>query len=34
MIVKMHIFLEFLIGHEDFVLGMSVVSFYNNFEQS
>ena len=34
MIVKMHIFREFLPDHEDFVLDISFVSFYNNFEQS
>ena len=34
MIVKMHIFRNFLPGHEDFVSGMSFVSIYNNFEQS
>ena len=34
MIVKMHIFREFLRGHEDFVSGMSFVAVYNNFEQS
>ena len=34
MIMKMHIFREFLPDHEDFVLGMSFVSIYNNFEQS
>ena len=34
MIVKMHIFREFLPDHEDFVLGMPFVPFYNNFEQS
>ena len=34
MIVKMHIFREFLTDHEDFVSGMSFVSIYNNFEQS
>ena len=33
MIVKMHIFREFLPDHEDFVSGMSFVSIYNNFEQ-
>ena len=32
MIVKMHIFQEFLIDHKDFVSGMSFVSFYNDFE--
>ena len=31
MIVKMHIFREFLLDHEDFVSDMS---FYNDFEQS
>ena len=31
MIVKMCIFQEFLLDHEDFVTGMS---FYNDFEQS
>ena len=34
MIVKMHIFREFLPDHEDFVSSMSSVSIYNNFEQS
>ena len=34
MIVKMHSFLDFLPGHEDFVLRMTFVSIYNNFEQS
>ena len=34
MIVKMHIFRELLLDHEDFVAGMSFVSIYNNFEQS
>ena len=34
MIMKIHIFLEFLPDHEDFVSGMSFVSNYNNFEQS
>ena len=34
MIVKMHIFREFLLDHEDFVSGMSFVPFYNDFEQS
>ena len=34
MIVKMHIFREFLPDQEDFVSGMSFVSIYNNFEQS
>ena len=34
MIVKMCIFQEFLLDHEDFVSGMSFVSFYNDFEQS
>ena len=34
MIMKMHIFREFLIDHEDFFSGMSFVSFYNDFEQS
>ena len=34
MIMKMHIFREFLPDHEDFVSGMSFVSIYNNFEQS
>ena len=33
-IVKMHIFREFLFDHEDFVSGMPFVSFYNDFEQS
>ena len=34
MIVKMHIFREFLPDQEDFVSGMSFVSVYNNFEKS
>ena len=34
MIVKMRIFRDFLLDHEDFVSGMSFVSFYNDFEQS
>ena len=34
MIVKMHIFREFLLDHEDFASGMSFVSFYNDFELS
>ena len=34
MIVKMHIFREFLPEHEDFVSSMLFVSIYNNFEQS
>ena len=34
MIMKMHIFREFLPDHEDFVSGMSFESTYNNFEQS
>ena len=34
MVVKMHIFREFLPDHENFVSGMSVVSIYSNFEQS
>ena len=34
MIVKMHIFREFLPDHEDFVSGMSFAPIYNNFEQS
>ena len=34
MIMKMNIFREFLLDHEDFVSGMSSVSFYNDFEQS
>ena len=34
MIVKMHIFRKFKFDHEDFVLGMSFVPFYNDFEQS
>ena len=34
MIVKIHIFREFLPDHEDFISGMSFVSIYNNFEQS
>ena len=32
MIVKKHIFREFLPDHDDFVLCMSFVSIYNNFE--
>ena len=34
MMVKKHIFREFLPDHEDFVSGMSFVSIQNNFEQS
>ena len=34
MIVKMRIFREILLDHEEFVSGMSFVSFYNDFEQS
>ena len=34
MIVKMHIFREFLTDHADFVSGMSFVSIFDNFEQS
>ena len=34
MIVEMHSFQEFLPGHENFVSGMTFVTFYNNFEQS
>ena len=34
MIVKMHIFREYLLDHKDFVSGMSFVSFYYDFEQS
>ena len=34
MIVKMHIFREFLPDHEDFVSSMSFVSIYYDFEQS
>ena len=34
MIVKMRIFREFLLDHEEFVSRMSFVSFYNDFEQS
>ena len=34
MIVKMHIFQEFLPDHRDFVSGMLFVSIYINFEQS
>ena len=34
MIVKMHLFREFLPSYEDFVSGMSFVSIYNNFDQS
>ena len=36
MIVKIHIkfFREFLLDHEDFVSGMSFLSFYNDFGQS
>ena len=30
MILKMHIFREFLPDHEDFVSGMSFLSIYNN----
>ena len=30
----MRIFREFLLDREDFVSGMSFVSFYNDFEQS
>ena len=33
MIMKIHIFREFLPDHEDFVSGMSYVSIYNKFEQ-
>ena len=33
MIVKMHSFQEILLGHGDFVSGMSFVSVYNDFEQ-
>ena len=32
--MKKHIFQEFLIHSEDFVSGMSFVSFYNDFEKS
>ena len=34
MIVKMHIFLDFLLDHEDLASGMSFVPFYNGFGQS
>ena len=34
MIVKVCIFRELLLDHEDFVSGMSFVSFYNDSEQS
>ena len=34
MIMKMRIFREFLLDHEDFVSSMPFVSFYNDFEQS
>ena len=34
MIMKMHIFREFLPDHENLVSGMSFMSIYNNFEQS
>ena len=34
MVVKMHIFPEFLLDHEDLVSGISFVPFYNDFEQS
>ena len=34
MIVKMHIFQEFLPDHEDFASGISFVSIYNDFDQS
>ena len=34
MIVKVYILREFLPDHEDFVLGMSFVLIYYNFEQS
>ena len=34
MIVKMHIFQEFLLDYEDFISGLSFVSYYNDFEQS
>ena len=33
MFVKKHFFLKSLLDHEDFVSGMSFVSFYNDFEQ-
>ena len=33
MIMKMHSFPKFLLDHEDFVSGMSFVSFCNTFEQ-
>ena len=33
MLVKMHVFREFLPDLEDFVSGMSFVSIYNNFGQ-
>ena len=34
MVVKMHIFREFLLDHEVLVSGMSFAPFYNDFEQS
>ena len=34
MIVKMRIFRECLLDHEDFASGISFVSCYNDFEQS
>ena len=34
MLMKMHGFPKCLLDHEDFVSGMSFVSFYNDFEQS
>ena len=34
MIMKMGTFQKVLLDHEDFVSGMSFVSFYNDFEQS
>ena len=33
MIVKMHIFREFLLDHEDLVSGMSFVLFYNAYSK-
>ena len=34
MIIKMHIFRKIKLDHEDFVTGMSFVSFYNELERS
>ena len=34
MILKMHIFQEFLPDHDNFVSGMSFLSIYNKFKQS